>query len=141
VNVDVTETVGDVEAIHNGDEREVLPHITFVAGFAGVVVGHVFFDLPSSPIQPSNEEGGWRQLLVSRPVRLRSRLGTAHHSRALLPPFGPGASPSASAIRLNSTMPGAGNWCWRQLPGNPGIGGRCHSQDWRQRGWQTVNLG
>ena len=35
----------------------------------------------------------------------------------------------------------AGNWCWRQLPGNPCIGGRRHSQDWRQRGWHTVNLG
>jgi transposase len=49
-------------------------------------------------------------------VRLRSRLGTTNHSRALLLPFGLGASASASAIRLNSTALGPGNWCRGQLP-------------------------
>jgi hypothetical protein len=64
----------------------------------------------SRRIDPSRlHMGGRRQLPVRRPARLRSRLGTTHHSRASLPPFGPGARPSANAIRPNSTAPGLGN--------------------------------
>ena len=35
---------------------------------------------------------------------------------------------------------GPGNWRERHLPGNPGMGGRCHSQDWRQR-WMAPIAG
>ena len=68
--------------------------------------------------------GGRRQLPVSRPVRLLAHLGTTRHSRALSLLFGPGANPSASATRTNSSAPGTRNWSRRQLPGNPGrVGG------------------
>jgi hypothetical protein len=60
--------------------------------------------------------------------------GPHHHPRALLPPFDPRASPSARAIHRNSTAPGPGHWCRRQLSGIPGLGGRRHSQDWCHRG-------
>ena len=63
-----------------------------------------------------------------RPVRRRAQWGTTHHSRALLPPFDPGGSPSARASHRNLTTPGSGHWCGRQVPGNPGIGGTRHSR-------------
>ncbi len=85
-------------------------------------------------------------MLVGRRC-LRSRFGTAHHSRAFWPPFGSGASPSASAIRLNSTAPEPGNWCRRQLPGRPGDGrkepfpGRASTWVGRRSIWVDTELG
>ena len=47
-------------------------------------------------------------MLVSARCASRSRLATAHHSRAFLPSFGPGASPSAEAI--SREFDGARTW-------------------------------
>ena len=51
VNVDVAEAVGDVKAIDDADQDEVLPHVTPIASFAAVVVGHVLLDLTGSSVQ------------------------------------------------------------------------------------------
>ena len=39
-----------------------------------------------------------------------------------------GASSAARASHRNLTTPGSGQWCRRQCPGNPGIGGTRHSR-------------
>src|ERR1700720_4379025 len=56
----------------------------------------------------------------------RSRTDIARHSRALLPSFGPDATASTQVICMDSVAPGPGDWRQRQLPGNPGLGGRRH---------------
>jgi len=76
--------------------------------------------------------GGTRQLQVGRPVYPRSSsapaTARAHYCRHLVLaqlPY-PNDLPEFAAARR-------GNWRERHLPGSPGMGGRCHCQDWRQR--------
>jgi hypothetical protein len=69
---------------------------------------------------------------VLPPSCARSRTDIAHHSRALLPSFGPDATASTQVICMDSVAPGPGDWRRRQLPGNPALGGRRHLQNLHQ---------
>ena len=80
--------------------------------------------------------GGRRQLQVGGFVRPRIEFGTTYCKPALSRAFGSGATASIRTISQTSTTSGSRNWRWCHLPGNPRMGGRRHSPDWRDR-WKA----